>query len=322
MVSNSAPAPAAPAAPVAPPAGGPPVAAHPGGGAAPAAAPEVPWYGQIFDSATPGKLVENWHTKAPDPTKFLPYAGAKTVEDLLGGYEKRLTDAQTALRAKPTGTLPVKPAADAPPEHWKAYREAHGLPETPDGYQLTKPEGLASELWAEPKVKEFAAVAHSLDLKPDQLAGVLDWYHKGLQSEFSAANEQTAAQVAQLRQVESEKLAKAFGDNVDGTLKDMQAVVQAMGADPAIFDPASESFWGPDAAQLFHGLLKRVPRGEGQTMANMGAPTSTGNYDLAWAKAVATKGHPDYEAFSDPSHPRHKQVRELQNIAFAAAYGS
>lgn len=318
-MSNPAPAPAAP------PAAAPPVVAPPaGGGAPPAVAPpvEVPWYGQIFDSATPGKLVDNWHTKAPDPAKYIPYAGAKTVEELLGGYEKRLTDAQTALRAKPVGTLPVRPAADAPPEHWAAYRQAHGLPETPDGYQLTKPEGLASELWAEPKVKEFAAVAHSLDLKPDQLAGVLDWYHKGVQSEVSAANEQTAAQTAQLRQVESEKLAKAFGNNVDGALKDMQSVVQAMGADPEIFNPQSESFWGPDAAQLFHGLLQRVPRGEGATMANMGAPTATGNYDINWAKAVATKGHPDYEAFANPAHPRHKEVRRLQDIAFAAAYGS
>ncbi len=268
----------------------------------PAAPVDVPW--------------SEFASKHADPGKLEPYKSAKTWTEVYDLQSQRLADAQTALRTRQPG-LPPRPAADSPPEVHAAWRTAHGIPETPEGYGLTKPEGLPDELYDANEAAKFAQFAHEKGMAPDLVKDLQKWYVENTQGKVSEIQQQQAQQAEALRLSEAQELGKRFGDKLDGTLKDVQAVAQAMGKEPGIFDPASDKFWGVEALQFAVDLLKRVPRGEDGTVRNVGAPSTNGAYDKTWAKASMVKGHPDYEARTNPRDPRHKEISRLANEAYA-----
>lgn len=282
-------------------------------------APPPSWDTQIFDPASPGKLVEGWHAKAPDPKAYEPYASAKSIAEVLEAANKRVTDAQTALRNKPVapGTLPLRPAADAPPEHWEAYRTAHGLPQKAEDYPISRPPEVAAEIWDDGRVAGFAKFCHDRDVKPEFVQEAIAWFHEDLQKGFGELQELNAGNSKLQREAEAAVLGKVFGANLDPRLKELQSVAQAQGLDPSAFDPASDKYWGVDATRLFAELLDRIPRGEDGTVRNMGAPTANGQYDLAWAKASNDPAHPDYPAWTNPKHPRYAEITRLRNMAYA-----
>lgn len=303
------------------PSGSPPPAAPPGG-APPAAAPPASapaWDAGIFDSSKPGAFVEGWAGKAPDPAKFAPYAGAKSFGEFADIAETRLAEAQTALRNKANGGLPQRPAADAAPELWSHYREAHGLPQTPDDYSIEQTKGLAPELWDAPRVGEFKTLAHDLDLPQDKVQKLLDWYHGGLQEQVAGIQKGQAETHQKMVQAEAVQMAALWGDKVNAKLSDMQTMSKAFKGEPDWFNPSSEKFAGVPFAEFMSNVFARLPRGEGSTLPNMGAPTPNGQYDMKWAEAAQVKGHPDYEAMSNPRHPRHQEVHALWNQAIAMA---
>jgi hypothetical protein len=271
--------------------------------AAPAAGPaEVPW--------------SEYAAKHPEPSKLEPYKNAKTWSEVFDLKAQRLAEAQTALRSRPPG-LPPRPAADAPSEAHTAWRAAHGIPETAEGYGLTKPDGLPDELWDAEEAKSFQQFAHEKGLTPDTVKTLQGWYAQVTQDKVAALQQQHAQQDEQLRQSEAAELGKRFGDRLDATLKDVQTVAQAMGKDPGIFDPASDKFWGVEALQFATDLLKRIPRGEDGRVRQLGAPSTNSAYDKAWAKAALNPSHPDYKALNDPKDPRHAELTRLRNEAYA-----
>lgn len=274
------------------------------------------WTAGILDTATPGALVADWHTKAPEPGKWEPYKGAKTLEELLGTAEKRVNDAQTALRTRPAAG-PARPAADAAPEAWKAYREANGLPDKPEDYGLARPADFPEQLWSDAEAADFMKFAHDNDLKPDTVKAIATWQQERARNAFADAQKAQAAASADLQKKESEVLAKTFGAKLDGTLKDLQSIAQASGARQSWFDPKAEDFAGVEMVQFFAKMLERIPRGEDGTRQKMGAAVQGGQYDKAWAQAAIRQGHPDYEALTNSKHPRHKELTELRNQAYA-----
>jgi len=277
------------------------------------------WGASILDAAKPGALIIDWHMKAKEPAKWEPYKGAKTVDELLGLAEKRVTDAQAALRNKPAGNLPARPEKEATPEAWAAYREAHGLPAKPEDYGITKPDDFPKELWNDTEVTEFAALAHELDLKPDVVKALTTWQQKLARDTFAAHQKAAAESSAALQQSEAAELSKRFGVKLDGTLQELKSTAQASGAPPGLFDPKAPDFLGVHAVTLFAKILERVPRGEDKTRQLFGDSKTAAMYDLAWAKACTAKGHPDYEAITNPKHPRHAELTELRNQAYALA---
>ncbi len=274
-----------------------------GGGYATLTAPaEVPW--------------SEYASKHADPTKVEPYKDAKTWAEVHDLQSKRLADAQTALRTRQPG-LPPRPAAEAPPEVHAAWRTAHGLPETPDGYGLAKPEGLPDALYDANEMAAFAQFAHEKGMAPDLVQDLQKWYVESTQGKLGEMQQVQAKQAEELRLSEAQELGKRFGDKLDRTLVDVQTITQSMGRDPNVFDPSSDKFWGVEALQFAVDLLKRVPRGEDGTVRNVGAPSANGAYDKAWAKASMVKGHPDYEARTNSRDPRHKDISRLANEAYA-----
>lgn len=293
----------------------PPPAAAPPAAAPAAAAPS--WETQVFDSTKPGHFVQDWVTKAPDPAKLQPYATAKTFAELVDTAEKRVTEAQTALRNKAASGLPARPEKDAPPEYWKAYYQAHGLPEKAADYGFKKPDGIADEMWDASGVGQFADLAHQIELKPEQAKSILEFYHKNLQDGISGTQKAEAEGWAAFKHQEAVTLATTYGDKLDSTLNEAQSIADAFGLKELSLDPLNDKFVGVPMTKFIVSLIERIPRGEGQTMANMGAPSQSGQYDKAWAQAAVVKGHPDYEAMTNPRHPRHAEITALRNQAYA-----
>lgn len=292
--------------PVTPPVVDPPVVdpAPPVPAPAPVVAVEKPW--------------SEFVSGHPDPAKLEPYKNAKSWAEVYDIQSARLAEAQTALRSRPAPAVATaRPADDAPADVWTAWRASQGIPETPDGYALAKPEGIPDTLWNAEEAKAFSEWAHKEGLHPDLVKKLVAFDASRAQQSVSAAQQQQAQQAEQMRLSEAAELGKRFGDRLDPVLKDLQSVTQAMGKDPGIFDPQSDKFWGVEAVQFAVDLLKRVPRGEDGTVRNIGAPAANGAYDKAWAKASMVKGHPDYEARTDPRHPRHAEISRLANEAYA-----
>jgi hypothetical protein len=256
-------------------------------------------------------------SKHAEPTKLEPYRNAKNSLEAFELAQSRLTEAQTALRTRQPG-LPGKPAADAPPAVVAAWRTAHGLPETPEGYGLTKPEGVADDLYDADEAAAFAKFAHEQGMAPDTVKALQKWYAENTTGKLGAMQQQQQAQDEALRASEAAQLSKLYGDRLDTTLRDLQAMAQAAGKPQGIFDPASPDFWGVEAVEFAAKIVQIVPRGEDAAVRTMGSPLATGQFDLAWAKASIVPGHSDYEAVTNPRHPRFQELSQLRNLAYAA----
>lgn len=274
-----------------------------GGGPPPAVAPvEVPW--------------SEYAAKHADPSKIEPYKEAKSWSEVHELQSKRLADAQTALRTRQPG-LPDRPAADALPEAHASWRAAHGIPETPEGYGLMRPDGLPDEMFDADEMANFQKFAHEKGMSPTTVKELQAWYVENTKAKIGSMQQAQAEQAQQMRLSEAAEMGKRWGDKLDSTLKDVQSVTQAMGRDPAVFDPHSDKFWGVEALQFATDLLKRVPRGEDGTVRNVGAPSQSGAYNKEWAKAVLAPSHPDHKALTDPRDSRHAEINRLRNEAYA-----
>lgn len=99
-------------------------------------------------------------------------------------------EALSALQLKiSTGELRAMPKKDATPEELAAYRAAAGIPEKPEGYELTLRDGFAVPKEDKPVVDGFLAAAHGVNLNSAQASAVVDWYY--------AEQERVAEAVAQ-----------------------------------------------------------------------------------------------------------------------------
>lgn len=86
---------------------------------------------------------------------------------------------------KMMGGAVAMPKADAKPEDWDAFYTRLGRPESPDKYELKRPESPAGGKWDENLEKEFKIVSHASGLQPRQAQSLLDWFNK-TQSEHVA----------------------------------------------------------------------------------------------------------------------------------------
>ena len=274
----------------------------PGTGAPPETVVDVPW--------------SEFASKHGEPSKLEPYKAAKTWTDVYNLQSQRLAEAQTALRTRPAA-LPDRPAPDAPAEALSAWRAAHGIPDSPEGYGLTKPDDVPDEQWRPADAESFAKWAHEEGLSP-ALVKKLQGYDAERQKSWAGEVQQQQAQQHQAMQAsEAAELTKRFGANVDPVLKDLQEFSTSRGKDPDIFNPASEKFWGVEAVAYVHDLLGLVKRGEDGTTRKVGTPAALGSYDKTWAKESLKPGHPDHEARTNPAHPRHADIHAKAQAAYA-----
>lgn len=96
----------------------------------------------------------------------------ETLVPVPKGLVKSFVEAQKMIG----GSVRI-PKDDAPPEEWEKFYSKVGRPESPDKYEIAKPnlpEGMA---WDEDLVKSMSATAHKLGLTKKQLNGLLESYN-------------------------------------------------------------------------------------------------------------------------------------------------
>lgn len=111
---------------------------------------------------------------------------AETIKNLpdFSTAMKSLVDAQQYA----VGAIKV-PKAEAPPEEWAAYHKKLGVPDKPDGYDLSKlkiPEGVELN---EGLKTGFLGIAHKTGLTPSQVNQILEWHGNSMAQQVRANGE-------------------------------------------------------------------------------------------------------------------------------------
>lgn len=138
-----------------------------------------------------------WHEDARwgEHKEWLTTKGA-LVDDPLEALDKAVKaghGAEKFLGRKPE-TLMTKPAeGQALPDWMRANAALFGLPESPDKYEITKPELAEGVEWDEALEAEARKIAHEHGIPAPALQAVVGLYAKSLGEKVSGINDQLAA---------------------------------------------------------------------------------------------------------------------------------
>jgi hypothetical protein len=185
--------------PVAPPPVEPPVT-PPASATPPATPPAEP-------PAAVGDWPEDWREKyAGVDEKILGqlkrYSSPKAALDALFEARKKISSGQVGKAT----ALP----ADATEEQIKAYREEHGIPETPDKYDVDLGDGHVWGEDAKPTVDAFTKFAHAKNMQPGVVKELLGWWA----GERAAAAEHWEKADGEFKKQNLDKLSAEWGPNL------------------------------------------------------------------------------------------------------------
>lgn len=231
--------------------------------AAPVAAPATP-----NTALTP-------ETTAPTTPPVSDWASARTKiagadEKLLarlsryGTMDEAIKAGLSAQDKLATTRSAAKPGKDATPDELAAYREANGIPESPDKYEFNLPNGIVLGEADKPYADAFTKVAHDLNLPADAVNKI-------------------AAVHLELREQEIQQRATA----------DVQSKINC---DAAL---RSADVWGSETnlnLNLIQGMLDGAPAGVKEQLidARMADGTPLGNHipTLQWLATMAREQNP------------------------------
>jgi hypothetical protein len=240
-------------------------------------------------SFTPG-----WQEKLPE--EYRPTAANfKDLPSLM----KSLVETKRMASGKLEGYIKV-PGESATPEELAAYRKAQGVPDSPDAYELKKPEGELGNYYNEEEVKAFAAKAAELGLTKQQAAALAEWRLNISKDYDDKEREEGRAFLAERDKVFTE----AWGGKKEAELVDAQRMLLTL--DHSL-KPELVNFLEPKLVVALAAFAKKL---NPDTMVakeqfeNKLSPTSMSN-DI-----VTNKSNPDYEAFHNPRHPNHAAVKQ------------
>lgn len=174
-----------PAAPATPPAAAvtPPVAPP----VAPAADPAKPASvlggdpAAVAPNAPNSTWPDDWRTRAAlgDDKRAKRYETYASPEDLFKAHAAAVARIEAGEAAAP---LPEKPT----PEQLSTYRQKHGIPETPDKYDLTLPGGLVIGENDKPMVDDYLKLAHERNLPPTVVKDTVGWFFQQIEAQKEA----------------------------------------------------------------------------------------------------------------------------------------
>ena len=219
-------------------------------------------------------------TSAPIPTQSAPIpvddwnAERTAIAGGDAGMLKRLSRYTTrvdAIRAgveaqNKIGSIRVQQplTADSSPEDVSAYRQAHGIPETSDKYQIQLSDGLIIGDNDQPIVDKFLAVAHKHHLSPGVVNDII--------------SNQLALQDHAIQ-------ARAAADRE--SLSQARAILQ------------NNDVWGSETQlniNMIHGLLDKAPEGVKEQLraGRMADGTPIFNHPptLQWLASIAREANP------------------------------
>lgn len=244
---------------------------------------------------------QGWQETLPEEFRAQA-ANFKTLPDLV----KSLRHFQQVASGKLDGMVKI-PGEDATPEEKAAFYKARGVPEDPTGYEIQKPEGELAEYYNEDQVQAFAKEAHEKGLSKDEVSWLVNY-------QLGKAKEAAEAEAAEGRAFLEERdkiLRTAFGNQVDVEVNNAKRVLLTI--DPS-FDLEQVQFLPPKLLiGLAHFSRKMAPdQLVSQTQVeNRLTPADQGR-DI-----IHNPNNPDYEAYHNVGHPRHKAVTQKVLDIFA-----
>lgn len=169
----------------------------------PATAPNEPVVATPEGGAPAIKETPDAETIASGSVPDAPQAPAEFPEDwrakLSGGDEKELkrlerfgspNDVYKAYREMErklsSGTIKQELPKNATSEQLAEWRKDNGIPEAPEGYDLTLPEGLVIGEDDKPLVEEFLKDMHAQNASPKEVKGALTSYYKLMEQQAIA----------------------------------------------------------------------------------------------------------------------------------------
>lgn len=249
-----------------------------------------------------GTFGKDWLASLPPdviPEDLRPTAGQYAS---LGALVKGLRETKAALTGKiPEGMVQL-PGKDSKPEVLAAFRKAYGIPESPEGYAIKKPENPeVAKFYNEDIAKQFLAESHRLGLNSQQAQDLINWQTTMFSTQAKAMEEHNKTQEQQDIAAREAELKGLFGQQYDARMVDAHRVAAAIGIDPEIlqFIPAKDLA----AISAFAGKISEDHLPAASAINNGGLTSQ------ALAKDIMTNpGNPKYEAYRDKSHPKHKEV--------------
>lgn len=274
----SAPAPAAAAAPAPSPAPAASAPAEPSAAtASPAAAPAQP-----DQAASSGEWPADWRKRiAGDDEKVI-----KQLERFAS--PKALADSYRELAGKLSrGELRAPLPKDATPEQLAEWRKTHGIPEAPEKYDLTLPDGLVIGDADKPAVDAVVKALHAQNATPEQVKATLTTYFQFREAEVQRIQEQDVE----------------HRDEVDAMLRDE---------------------WQGDYRKnvnLTAAFLQSAPKGVGDKIMNARMPDGRALANdpdtLRWLVSLARETNPSASVVpgaSDPAKAMSDEIAQIESL--------
>lgn len=205
-------------------------------GVTPPAEPAQPWINPD------GAFTEGWTSRLPDDLKdAAPTLGKyKTVADLA----KALHNANGLI-----GKKTLVPNEKSTPEEISAFRQAIGVPEKLEEYDIKPseiPEGLG---WNEDNARKYAELGHKHNIPPAAMKAIVAEYANQRIAEMQIM----AQEVDSRRQAGAADLKKTWGDDFDKNLGIAKQAAQIAGANPESF-----GFGDPEVVKAFVRLASQL----------------------------------------------------------------
>ncbi|CAB4163544.1 hypothetical protein UFOVP813_30 [uncultured Caudovirales phage] len=261
-----------------------------GGGAPPAFTPS--YEGALGND---GAFSEGWTAKAFGPDYKGPLAGVKSFGDV----NKIITDSMTAARAKTEGMVKV-PGVDAKPEEIAAYHKALGVPDKPEDYAYTLPEGIKEENISKEQMDGWRKALRDAGIPKAAAERLLNKHLADTATQLKARADEYAAGIA----AERVAMATRFPE-IDKTVALAKSLANRAGVPESLknaiaagaFDPTNDKgFWGADALESFAWAAKAS--GEDSGGGQGGGGSGGGTLTVAQAKDVVTnKLNPEYAEY-------------------------
>ncbi len=290
-----------------PDSGTPPIAAGAPSGTAPAVNTD-PWFkGWLKED---GKIDAKSYERLPEHLKHLApsLANLGTVEDVF----TKMAHLNTLAGKK--GLAPL--AADAPPavkaERDALMRSINGVPDKPEGYGITRPDGVPDHLWNGEYVSAAQKIMHAHNAPPAMVKALAEL-------NMAEANKQVAAQEsyeAQFFKQQETKIAEQFA--LDGVPLDKGMDLASRTAIRFGIDPKADPIFKNAGVVL---MLQKV----GVAIGEPNLVTGTGNGPEAQDNAARAesimhdKSNPEYKIYWDGNHPQNKAVKQKVEAFLAAA---
>lgn len=177
-------------------------------------------------------------TLSSDNWQDLMAGGDEKVKNALSRYASATEVAKALLHAKSKLSERVqlkKPADDASDEDKQAWREAFGVPDKPDGYQIKLSEGRTVSEADKPIVDSFLEKMHKANASPEVVQNALDTYYEIQETQ----NQFIETQNAQHKQKLEDDLRLEYGSNYRANLATAKTFIEkTFGNQAEIFEKA------------------------------------------------------------------------------------